>query len=139
VSGAVGELLEELRQRKPEVMAALASATATTPPQLFEGEPFYHEPCPTRRGLIRRSEGRFEHFCAVCGSWGAFGFDCHQQSTGPLVLLPASAMSGNLAFLMAGLPEAERAARFRELRALAFVYLGATATPGDGCAGRSHR
>ena len=33
-------------------------------------------------------------------------------------------MSGNLAFLMAGLPEAERAARFCELRALAFVYLG---------------
>ena len=57
-----GELIEELRQRKPEIMAALASATATTPPQLFESEPFYHEPCPTRRGLIRHSEGRFRAF-----------------------------------------------------------------------------
>ena len=77
-----GELIEELRQRKPEIMAALASATATTPPQLFESEPFYHEPCPTRRGLIRRSEGRFEHFCAVCGSWGSFGFDVTSAAPG---------------------------------------------------------
>jgi hypothetical protein len=119
-----GELIEELRQRKPEIMAALASATATTPPQLFESEPFYHEPCPTRRGLIRHSEGRFRAFLRRLRQLGFIRLRCHQRSTGPQVLLPASAMSGNLAFLMAGLPEAERAARFRELRALAFVYFG---------------
>jgi hypothetical protein len=35
-----------------------------------EGEPAYDQPCPTRRGVIRYPEGRFEHFCAVCGTWG---------------------------------------------------------------------
>jgi hypothetical protein len=33
-------------------------------------------------------------------------------------------MAGNLTFLLAGIPETERVARCRELRALALVYLG---------------
>jgi hypothetical protein len=33
-------------------------------------------------------------------------------------------VSGNLDFLLTGLPEAERAARCRELRALALVFIG---------------
>jgi hypothetical protein len=39
-------------------------------------EPHYREPCAARRGLIRRHRnGRLERFCAVCGAWGAFGYD----------------------------------------------------------------
>jgi hypothetical protein len=69
-----GDLIEEFRRFKPEVMAALAGAMVLAPVQLFECEPPYNEPCPALRGVVRRPRGRFEHFCAVCGAWGAFGF-----------------------------------------------------------------
>jgi hypothetical protein len=54
-------------------------ATVIAPVQWFEAdpaadEPAYDEPCPARRAVIRRPEGRFEHFCAICGAWGSFGY-----------------------------------------------------------------
>ena len=47
-----------------------------------DGEPPYHQPCSARRGVIRHPQGRFEHFCAVCGAWGAFGFDVTSAAPG---------------------------------------------------------
>ena len=47
-----------------------------------QGEPPYDEPCPARRGVIRRPRGRFEHFCAVCGAWGAYGFEVAAKEPG---------------------------------------------------------
>ena len=82
-----GELIEELRRRKPEVMTALADTTVIAPVQWFEGaaaadEPPYDKPSPARRGLTRRPGGRFEHFCAVCGAWGSFGYGVSVKQTG---------------------------------------------------------
>jgi hypothetical protein len=38
----------------------------------------WHAPADTpsadRRGLTRREGGHFEHYCVVCGAWGAFGY-----------------------------------------------------------------
>jgi hypothetical protein len=81
-----GELIEELRRRKPEVMAVLAGAAVIAPAQWFEkdpagDEPPYDQPCLGRRGVIRY-EGRFEHFCAVCGAWGAFGYEVTAAESG---------------------------------------------------------
>ncbi len=39
------------------------------------GEPPFDQPCPDRRGLVRREGTAFLHFCVVCGGWGAFGYD----------------------------------------------------------------
>jgi hypothetical protein len=82
-----GELIEELRRRKPDVMAALGGATVIAPARWFgeahpADEPPYHECCPDRRGVIRRPDGRFEHFCAVCGAWGSFGFGVTAEQPG---------------------------------------------------------
>ena len=34
------------------------------------------EPNPERVGLVVMEPGRpFVHYCAVCGAWGAFGYD----------------------------------------------------------------
>jgi hypothetical protein len=82
-----GDLIEELRRRKPEVMAVLDGATVIAPAQWFEkeavgDEPPYDQPCLARRGVIRYSEGRFEHFCTVCGAWGAFGFEVTAEEPG---------------------------------------------------------
>jgi hypothetical protein len=62
-------------------------ATVLSPPQWFAAdsasdEPPYDEPCIARRGLVRRPEGRFEHFCAACGAWGAFGFGVTSDALG---------------------------------------------------------
>jgi hypothetical protein len=67
-------------------MAVLVS-TVIAPAQWFEGaaatdELPYQEPNPARRGVIRYPEGRFEHFCAVCSAWGAFGYDVTAQHGG---------------------------------------------------------
>jgi len=87
-----GELIEEIRRHKPEVMAALsiaspAEAAVIAPAQWFGGtapadEPPYDKPSPARRGLIRRPGGRFEHFCTVCGAWGAFGYGVTGKTPG---------------------------------------------------------
>jgi hypothetical protein len=82
-----GELIEELRRRKPEVMAALAGATVIAPPEFCAtdpagDEPPYDERCPMRVGLVRRPAGRFEHFCVTCGRWGAFGYDVSREQPG---------------------------------------------------------
>jgi hypothetical protein len=82
-----GELIEELRRRKPEVMAVLAGATVIAPAQWFEkdpvgDEPPYDQPYLARRGVIRCSAGRFEHFCVVCGAWGGFGFEVTAEEPG---------------------------------------------------------
>jgi hypothetical protein len=79
------ELLEELRRHKPALLAILGEApeadspaAVIAPAQWFEdpaAEPPYREPCAARRGLIRRRDRQLEHFCAVCGAWGAFGYD----------------------------------------------------------------
>jgi hypothetical protein len=57
------------------------------PGQWFEAdpaadEPPYDQPCLARRGVIRRPQGRFEHFCITCGSWGAFGFGVTSENPG---------------------------------------------------------
>jgi hypothetical protein len=82
-----GGLIEELRLRKREVMTALADTTVIAPVQWFEGaaEPDelpYDKPSPARRGVIRHSGGRFEHFCAVCGAWGSFGYGVSVEQPG---------------------------------------------------------
>ena len=34
-----------------------------------------NQPDPSRIGLVRlEADTLFEHYCAVCGAWGAFGF-----------------------------------------------------------------
>jgi len=76
-----GELIEELRRRKPEVMAALTSGKVTTPAQFFENEPPIMS-CSARRGVIRYPDDRFEHFCAVCGAWGSFGYGVTAERPG---------------------------------------------------------
>lgn len=83
------ELIEELRHRKAEVMAALADATVITGERWFADgvlrgdEPPPDEPSPARRGMvIRFPTGRFEHFCAVCGRWGAFGYGATGKEPG---------------------------------------------------------
>jgi hypothetical protein len=61
-------------------------ATLIAPAQWFEGvvgnEPPYYESSPARRGVIRYPDGRFEHFCPVCGSWGAFGYGVTAERPG---------------------------------------------------------
>jgi len=49
-------------------------ATVIAPAQWFAAEPHYGEPCAARRGLLRYRDGHLEHFCAVCGAWGAWGY-----------------------------------------------------------------
>jgi hypothetical protein len=84
-AGAVETPAEEAPECKVcESAASWSEAEAeTTPVTLLaprfgqdsaEGEPAYDQPSPARRGVVRHLEGRFEHFCAVCGAWGAFGF-----------------------------------------------------------------
>jgi hypothetical protein len=70
-----------------EKRAARTDTTVIAPVQWFEGaaapdEPPYDKPSPARRGLIRRPGGRFEHFCAICGAWGAFGLDVTAEEPG---------------------------------------------------------
>jgi hypothetical protein len=84
---------------EPETLATLAGpapnfenpedgrATVLSPPRWFAAssasdEPPYDKPCTIRRGLIRRPEGRFEHFCVTCGAWGAFGFGVTGDAAG---------------------------------------------------------
>jgi hypothetical protein len=70
-----------------EERAELAHTTLIAPVQWFEKaavaeELPYDKPSLARRGLIRRPGGRFEHFCAVCGSWGSFGYGVSVKQTG---------------------------------------------------------
>lgn len=37
-------------------------------------------PDPSRIGLVRTDRGCFEHYCNVCGAWGAFGYREHWKS-----------------------------------------------------------
>lgn len=32
------------------------------------------QPDPARAGLVRHNGGAFEHYCATCGAWGAWGY-----------------------------------------------------------------
>jgi hypothetical protein len=79
-----GEAAEEGAAR-PKAHTESASSTLLAPwfgQDPAEGEPPYDEPCPARRGVIRCPRGRFEHFCAVCGAWGAFGFGVTSATPG---------------------------------------------------------
>jgi hypothetical protein len=38
------------------------------------GEPPYDQPCPARRGRVKREGVGLLHFCLMCGAWGAFGY-----------------------------------------------------------------
>ena len=67
--------------------AAPTGATMIAPVQWLAGgatadAPPYDEPCPARRGVFRRPQGRFEHFCAVCGAWGSFGYGITGEQLG---------------------------------------------------------
>ena len=84
-SGPPNDLIEEIRQHKPEVMAALSSvpletAKVVAPARWVPGaagncpEPSFEMPCFERRGLLERRDGTFLHFCVECGRWGAYGF-----------------------------------------------------------------
>jgi tubulysin polyketide synthase-like protein len=75
------DLIEEIQQHKPEVMAALSSASVETavviaPAQWVAGvaincpERSFEMPCLERRGLIERRGGVFLHFCVECGRGG---------------------------------------------------------------------
>jgi hypothetical protein len=39
-------------------------------------------PSADRRGLTRREGGRFDHYCLVCGAWGAFGYGVTARNPG---------------------------------------------------------
>ena len=80
------DLIEEIRQHKSGVMAALSSAPLETaeviaPARWVAGaagnspEASFETPCIERRGLIERLDGVFLHFCIECGRWGAYGYD----------------------------------------------------------------
>ena len=67
--------------------AGTAPATVMAPVQWFGAdmtadEPPYDRPCLARRGVIRGPGSRFEHFCAVCGAWGAFGLGVTAEEPG---------------------------------------------------------
>jgi len=77
-----GETAESDSERSPATWskdeAGTAPATVIAPVQWFGAdraadEPPYDQPWLARRGVIRYPGGRFEHFCAICGGWGAFG------------------------------------------------------------------
>jgi exodeoxyribonuclease-5 len=92
-----GDLLDLLCRHKAEIVELLrlqqagtrAAPVVTTPGDGVEGiqpEPLdtgcagpakapIDQPCAERRGVIRRYGGRFEHYCTMCGAWGAFGYD----------------------------------------------------------------
>jgi hypothetical protein len=85
-SGAA-PLIPTNQSKAEEERAALAGTVVIAPAQWFEreavgDEPPYDQPCLARRGVIRYSEGRFEHFCTVCGAWGAFGFEVTAEEPG---------------------------------------------------------
>ena len=54
-------------------------------------------PFSARRGVIRRPEGRFEHFCTVCGAWGAFGFGVTAERPGRWFCFDHRPLSDDLA------------------------------------------
>jgi hypothetical protein len=77
LAAAPPELENPLREHEPEAKAEPAPATLIAPwfgRDPAADEPPYDHPCSARRGVIRRPRGRFEHFCAVCGAWGGFGY-----------------------------------------------------------------
>jgi hypothetical protein len=66
---------------------AKAATTVIAPGRWFErdparDEPPYDEPFLARCGVIRRWRGQFEHFCADCGRWGAFGYGAIGEQPG---------------------------------------------------------
>lgn len=74
-----------------DLLALLETKTATAPPsstiRQTDGEPqadrpaaprvrpLDDDPDESRIGLLRWEGTVFEHFCCVCGRWGAFGYD----------------------------------------------------------------
>jgi hypothetical protein len=87
------DLIEEIRQHKPEVMAALSRssvepAEVIAPAQWVSGvagnrpDCSFDMPCFERRGLIERRSGVFLHFCVECGRWGTYGYGCSRDNPG---------------------------------------------------------
>ena len=87
------DLIEEIRQHKPEVMAALSSAPLETaeviaPARWVSGaagnspEASFETPCIERRGLLERRNGIFLHFCVECGRWGTYGYGATGEKPG---------------------------------------------------------
>ena len=87
------DLIEEIRQHKPEVMAALSSAPLETaeviaPARWVAGaagnspEASFETPCIERRGLLERRNGIFLHFCLECGRWGTYGYGATSEKPG---------------------------------------------------------
>jgi hypothetical protein len=79
------DLIEEIRQHKLEVMAALSCAPLETakviaPARWVTGaagnslEASFEMPCLERRGLVERRNGIFLHFCVECRRWGTYGY-----------------------------------------------------------------
>jgi hypothetical protein len=78
------DLIEDIRQHKPEVISALSSGRAQmadviSPARwvVATGErllprAFFRDAAP--RGLVERRSGLFLHFCAECGRWGTYGY-----------------------------------------------------------------
>jgi hypothetical protein len=85
-AAATAERTPRVSAPSAEVEEGPAPATVIAPVQWFEGvaadEPPYNEPTPARRAVIRYPDGRFEHFCAVCGAWGAFGYGVTAERPG---------------------------------------------------------
>jgi hypothetical protein len=74
-------------RRRPKAPAKPEQPTVLAPRQWYEkdsaaDEPPYDKPCPARCGVIRYPRGRFEHFCAVCGAWGAYGYGVTGEKPG---------------------------------------------------------
>jgi hypothetical protein len=93
VSNPPVDLIEEIREHKPEVIAALSNvpletAEVVAPARWFAGavgncpEPSFEMPCSERRGLIERRGGVFLHFCVECGRWGTYGFGATGERAG---------------------------------------------------------
>jgi hypothetical protein len=86
--GADRERSTGKRAIAPVSLIEAEAATVIAPMQwLVDGagaadEPPYEEPDSARRGVIRHPMGRFEHFCAVCGAWGAFGYGVTTKEPG---------------------------------------------------------
>jgi hypothetical protein len=80
------DLIEDIRQRKPEVISALSSGRVQMADVISLAcwvvgrasdccsEPSFEMPCPERRGLVERRDGVFLHFCVECGRWGTYGY-----------------------------------------------------------------
>jgi hypothetical protein len=67
-------------QSEPRLISPASWFERRAPPAA--GEPSYDQPCPARRGRVKREGDALLHFCVTCGAWGAFGYGVFGDRSG---------------------------------------------------------